>query len=124
MVLTDSGKITEPMRDLIDRTDILFLEANYEKKMLFSGPYPYYLKKRIDSEEGHLSNSDAIDLIDSISDEPRPQKIYLCHMSDTNNHPDLLKRRIDEEVLSNKEIIVCQKGSMHSGVLETSEITG
>ncbi len=122
MVLTDSGQITKTMRELIDRTDILFLEANYEKRMLENGPYPYYLKKRIDSDQGHLSNSDALELIDSISDEPRPQKIYLCHMSDTNNHPDLLKRRIATEVLSDKEIIVCSKGSMHSGALRTGKI--
>ncbi len=122
MVLTDSGQVTEAMKSLIARTDILFLEANYEEQMLVTGPYPYYLKQRIASVYGHLSNSDALSLIGSISGNSRPSRVYLCHMSDTNNRADLLEGRVARELDARQDIHVCRKGSMHAGLLETDEI--
>ena len=37
-------------------SDSLILEANHDTKMLTNGPYPFFLKKRILSDKGHISN--------------------------------------------------------------------
>lgn len=57
-VVTDTGVITNDIIDKVTGSDLILLESNHDKNMLSSGPYPYYLKKRILSERGHLSNDD------------------------------------------------------------------
>ena len=58
-VLTDVGHVDERLIDAVSDCDILLLEANHDVDMLKSGPYPYALKQRILSRNGHLSNVDS-----------------------------------------------------------------
>ncbi len=55
-VCTDTGIITQDVIDKVTGSDLILLESNHDKKMLNDGPYPYYLKQRILSDKGHLSN--------------------------------------------------------------------
>jgi|GEM_PF-208991 len=55
--LTDLGEITPTAADYISKANYLILEANYDEEMLKMGPYPQYLKERIMSRTGHMSNS-------------------------------------------------------------------
>ena len=55
-VCTDTGIITQDIIDNVTGSDLILLESNHDKKMLNDGPYPYYLKQRILSKQGHLSN--------------------------------------------------------------------
>ncbi len=55
-VCTDTGIITQDIMDNVTGSDLILLESNHDKKMLNDGPYPYYLKQRILSNHGHLSN--------------------------------------------------------------------
>lgn len=55
-VCTDTGIITQDIIDNVTGSDLILLESNHDKKMLNDGPYPYYLKQRILSNQGHLSN--------------------------------------------------------------------
>ena len=55
-VCTDTGIITQDVIDKVTGSDLILLESNHDKKMLNDGPYPYYLKQRILSNHGHLSN--------------------------------------------------------------------
>lgn len=55
-VITDTGIITQDIIDKATGSDLILLESNHDKNMLNSGPYPYYLKQRILSDKGHLSN--------------------------------------------------------------------
>ncbi len=119
MVATDTGIITSEMQRLMDTADILFLEANYDEEMLADGPYPYYLKQRIASDTGHLSNSDAIQAIQHFSSDERPSRVFLCHMSAVNNHPQILQQRVYDELGTSRKIVVCAKGSRHTGELQT-----
>lgn len=68
--------------------DVLLLEANHDRRMLESGPYPYSLKLRIDGDKGHLSNLDAARLLADLT-HPGLQAVLLGHMSRTNNYPPL-----------------------------------
>ena len=57
-VMTDTGVITRDAVDKVTGSDLILLESNHDKAMLNAGPYPYYLKERILSNVGHLSNND------------------------------------------------------------------
>ena len=64
------------------------LESNHDKEMLKMGKYPWFLKKRILSEIGHLSNEDAGEIIADIV-SGRGEKVLLAHLSKENNFPEL-----------------------------------
>lgn len=117
-IITDTGVITEKMKEYARKSDILFLEANHNIEMLKNGPYPYFLKKRILSSHGHLSNLDAISLLNSFSD-PSPQielfdrsspaLTYFCHLSGTNNSPEQLEEDIRHNLSWRGKWIICEK---------------
>ncbi len=67
-------------------SDILAFEANHDVELLKSGNYPFYLKRRILSDVGHLSNYQSSQAIgEMVSPETR---IVLTHLSEENNTPD------------------------------------
>ncbi|MDR1004656.1 MAG: MBL fold metallo-hydrolase [Prevotellaceae bacterium] len=102
--LTDLGKITPTAARFIQRANYLILEANYDIDMLQQGSYPRYLKERISSGIGHLSNRAAAEcLADHFP--PDLQAVWLCHLSKDNNHPDLAYKTVEEH-LKERGIIV------------------
>lgn len=102
--LTDLGEITPLAANYICRANYLILEANYDEEMLRMGSYPAYLKQRISSRTGHLSNvATAEFLAENITESIR--YIWLCHLSKDNNHPELAYKTVEWK-LRNKGIIV------------------
>ncbi len=102
--LTDMGCITPKAESYIDHTSYLVLEANYDLEMLKMGSYPAYLKKRIASDTGHMSNQDTIDyLARTLSARLNAGgacavpliHVWLCHLSRENNHPQLLEKDLE-----------------------------
>ena len=87
-VLTDTGHITDEARDAAPGAELLLLEANHDVEMLRSGPYPHYLKQRILSEYGHLSNDAAAEFALECA-EHGTGDILLAHLSAENNTPQL-----------------------------------
>jgi hypothetical protein len=62
------------------------IESNHDVDMLARGPYPPYLKKRIASAKGHLSNVQTHALLEALPD--RAHTVALMHLSRTNNRPE------------------------------------
>ena len=85
--LTDLGEPPNCARDLLENAQLMVLETNHDPEMLRTGPYPWFLKKRIASREGHLSNHQARELVQGLM--YRPERLVLAHLSETNNHPEL-----------------------------------
>ncbi len=87
-VATDIGKITDTIMNAIHGSDLVLLESNHDIGMLQNGPYPFYLKQRILSERGHLSNENcaraAVKLVESGT-----TRLVLGHLSKENNIPSL-----------------------------------
>ncbi|MBO5571573.1 MAG: MBL fold metallo-hydrolase [Ruminococcus sp.] len=87
-VCTDLGHITPEVDEALTGCRLVLLEANYDDYMLRTGPYPLYLKERILSVNGHLSNDDsgaqAAKLV-----ERGTTHIILGHLSQDNNRPDI-----------------------------------
>lgn len=85
---TDCGTIDENILDKIKDSDGILLEFNHDTHMLEAGSYPFYLKKRILSNVGHLNNEDAAKALVQIY-HPGLKWAVLGHLSKENNVPDL-----------------------------------
>jgi len=86
-VVTDIGNACDNVKEAVSDANIIFLESNYDEKLLWEGFYPYYLKKRIDGDYGHLSNTHAGSLINSFASSAL-EYVFLSHLSENNNTPD------------------------------------
>lgn len=94
-LITDVGHITEEMHDFIGRANYLVIEANHSVEMLQQGPYPQYLQTRILSPNGHLSNDDCGKALAEYATR-RLRHVWLCHLSEENNHPELARKTIEQ----------------------------
>ena len=83
-VFTDIGEACENVTQHLQMCDGLFLESNYDEKMLWEGRYPYFLKQRVASSVGHLSNKQAFDLLETHAGE-HLKCVFLSHLSKENN---------------------------------------
>jgi len=88
VVATDTGCITGRADFYIRHASYLMLESNYDAGMLRRGPYPEYLKARIESERGHLDNAVAAEYLAGIY-SPQLRHVFLCHLSKDNNTPEV-----------------------------------
>ena len=87
-IATDLGVLTPPVHEALSGCDLVALESNYDLRMLRTGPYPYYLRARIESARGHLSNDEcSAKLLELVQEGCK--KFALCHLSQENNTPQL-----------------------------------
>lgn len=86
-VLTDSGYVTEEAAGTLAGVSLLLLEANHDVDLLQNGPYPYYLKERILSDQGHLSNESAAVFAAEMARRGTGEFV-LAHLSAENNTPE------------------------------------
>ena len=94
-VLTDTGVVTEEMLEQVADSDVLVLESNHDKDLLRCGSYPAYLKQRILSDHGHLSNNQAADaLLRLFNYTDKKRVVLLAHLSAENNTPALAERTV------------------------------
>jgi phosphoribosyl 1,2-cyclic phosphodiesterase len=94
-VCTDLGVVTHLVRQRLQDCHGLVLEANHDMSLLLNGPYPPYLKQRIRSRNGHLSNVETCELLEHIY-HGGLQKVLLAHLSEVNNRPDLVLQSVQE----------------------------
>jgi phosphoribosyl 1,2-cyclic phosphodiesterase len=111
-IVTDIGKSCNNFLDSVNDADAMILEANHDIQMLQDGPYPYYLKKRILSDKGHLSNwHSGISILEHARSNLK--SISLAHLSETNNSPNkaltTFKNLINERKDLNPKISVCPR---------------
>lgn len=98
-VLTDTGIIDERISNEIKGSDVYYFEANHDLDALKRGPYTYSMKVRIMGKMGHLSNEQAAkSLADAL--QGKNEKIFLAHLSETNNSEQLCKITVDNYLKS------------------------
>lgn len=118
--VTDTGYINQKNFKHLENKDIYLFESNHDIEMLNNGPYPKWLKKRVLSDTGHLSNISAgVYLSKFIGDNTK--NIILIHLSETNNKPELALNTV-KDVFNEYEIkfnnISCAKQDEISEVIE------
>lgn len=87
-IATDLGHISGELLENLKGSSLILLESNHDVEMLKVGPYPYELKKRIQSDVGHLSNDGASDVVTYLF-ERGTKRFVLGHLSKENNYPEL-----------------------------------
>ncbi len=96
-VATDMGHFNQYVIEHLQGLDALLLESNHDVNMLETGPYPYYLKRRILSDHGHLSNENAGRLLNHILHD-NMKHILLGHLSKENNFEELAYETVKLEI--------------------------
>lgn len=91
VIMTDVGRMTDEAVEMAATADTVVLESNYDVGMLMGGPYTYELKMRIIQGNGHLSNDECASAIRRFW-HTGLRNIFLCHLSENNNTPDLAFR--------------------------------
>ncbi|WP_458862532.1 MBL fold metallo-hydrolase [Acidaminobacterium chupaoyuni] len=92
---TDLGKITPEIYEKLKGSHTVFLESNHDVYMLKNGEYPYYLKQRILSDQGHISNDTAAHTVTLLAEEGL-QRAILAHLSEHNNTVRCALRETEE----------------------------
>jgi len=90
-IFTDIGSVCDRLITHFKNCHAAFLEANYDTQMLQNGSYPYFLKRRIMSGHGHLSNEQALELFTNHK-APYLSHLLLSHLSKDNNDPELVEK--------------------------------
>ncbi|MDX5420626.1 MAG: MBL fold metallo-hydrolase [Hymenobacteraceae bacterium] len=93
-VFTDIGAPCDHVIRHFQQCHAAFLETNYDEGMLEQSFYPYYLKRRISGNHGHLSNKQALELF--VAHKPAfMSHVFLSHLSKDNNCPKHVKSLFD-----------------------------
>ena len=125
-IVTDTGIVTDEIFNAVKDSDILVLESNHDVSMLKIGPYPWFLKQRILSDHGHLSNDAAAEVLMRIAAEEKgaikQRQILLAHLSRENNFPEMALATVDnileaEGLVPGKEFLVSALSREESGPL-------
>lgn len=86
-IATDLGIATTLVKQHLQGCTLLYIEANHDPDMLIQGPYPWYLKQRVKSRIGHLSNQEAAALVAELKTDMLDH-VILAHLSEQNNTPE------------------------------------
>lgn len=89
-VVTDLGYIPEMVKQRVRGCHCLVFESNHDVEMLRVGPYPWFVKQRVMSRHGHLSNNSTAQFLTEDYDGSA-EVLVLAHLSETNNHPEIVR---------------------------------
>jgi len=92
-IATDLGRSTDGVRRALAGCDLLVLEANHDREMLWTCHYPWSVKARIASDHGHLSNRAAAALAAEVHHD-RLGAVVLAHLSENSNDPALAREAV------------------------------
>lgn len=115
-IATDVGYMSKQVTDSVCGCKILYIESNHDLEMLKNSSYPDYLKNRIKSKNGHLSNKDCAEALPYFV-ENGAEKIILYHLSGENNKKEIALQESKRSILAAK----LNAGTVHLGVAPKSE---
>ncbi len=96
-IVTDLGCIPEVVKQRVRGCHCLVFESNHDLEMLKVGPYPWYIKQRLMSRHGHLSNRDTGQFLTEDFDG-EAQVLVLAHLSEINNHPEIARLSAEQSL--------------------------
>lgn len=115
-VLTDLGHVTAHVQQHLAGCGSLVLECNHDEAMLQASRYPPFLKRRVGGNYGHLANSAAAALAQSLLAMGKLRQVVAAHLSEQNNTPELARAALEQAIGSAAEIHVAD-GRSGSGWL-------
>ena len=105
-IATDMGCVTDEVRQNLLGADVALIEANHDEQMLRYGRYPVFLKRRILSERGHLSNDNCAALVRELAGNGTGT-IVLGHLSRENNTPETALRTVGGAIEGTGARLLC-----------------
>jgi len=121
-IITDTGYISDEIKGYMAKADILVLESNHDENVLKMGPYPWFLKQRILSDKGHLSNECAAKALSEIVESEGGSKqrlVLLAHLSKENNFPEMARATMENILLEHG----CKPKACRVSVLSRNEVS-
>ena len=95
-IVTDLGKMNKLVSTKLRKVESLVLESNHDLLMLKANTqYPEYVKQRIRSIHGHLSNTQSAEAAVEIIKNGKLKKLMLAHLSEKNNSEAKVKITYD-----------------------------
>ena len=91
----DLGFLTNLVKEQLRGCDCVLLEANHDREMLRQGPYPWFIKQRVMSRLGHLSN-DALAEFLEFDFDASARTFILAHLSQNNNSPEVARMTAEQ----------------------------
>jgi len=111
-VVTDLGYLPDSIKFHLRGSQVLLLESNHDLEMLKVGPYPWAVKQRVMSRNGHLSNDLVGDYVCHEFDSSTTT-LVLGHLSEHNNHPEIVRlvaqQALDRRGLATRLVVASQK---------------
>ena len=86
--------MSEMILETLSGCSHILIEANYDEQMLENGPYPQFLKDRIRSRSGHLSNAQCAGAVGQLL-HAGCRSFSLGHLSEHNNRPALARQAVE-----------------------------
>ena len=94
-IALDFGHVQPHIVEALQHADLVIVEANHDRERLLATAYPWATKHRILSDQGHLSNLQAAQLLAALAQDGRPRDVWLAHLSEkANDHPPGVIRSI------------------------------
>lgn len=115
--VTDTGYINRKYLAKMVGKDAYIIESNHDEIMLMDGPYPRFLKERVISDKGHLSNKTTAKYLKKIVGE-NTKNIVLAHLSEKNNTEELALNAMKEVELDKKINITIARQHEESPLIE------
>ena len=115
--ITDTGYINRKILNKIVNVNCYIIESNHDEIMLMDGPYPRFLKERVISDKGHLSNKTTAKYLSKIVG-PNTKNIILAHRSETNNTEEKIRTAIEEVNLREDINVIIAKQNEPSPLIE------
>ncbi|MDD2505429.1 MAG: MBL fold metallo-hydrolase [Bacilli bacterium] len=119
VVITDTGYINQKHFNKLKNKDIYIFESNHDVELLMNGSYPSWLKRRVFSDVGHLSNEAASYYLAKLIG-PKTKKIILAHLSEENNTPEIALENINDYFAKNNieftNIVTAKQNEITKGI--------
>ena len=115
--VTDTGYINRKNLSKMVGKDAYIIESNHDEIMLMDGPYPRYLKQRVISDTGHLSNKTTAKYLKKII-RSNTKNIILAHLSEKNNTEEKALLAMKEEGLDKNINLQIAKQNEESPLIE------
>ncbi len=115
--VTDTGYINRKFLNKMVNKDIYIIESNHDEVMLMEGPYPRFLKERVISDKGHLSNKTTARYLKSLVGT-KTKYIILAHISEKNNTEALAYQETKGALQNDKIDILIAKQNEETKLIE------
>lgn len=115
--ITDTGYLSRRVLSSITNKNIYLIESNHDEEMLMNGPYPPFLKQRVISDKGHLSNRVTAEYLKEVVGN-ETKYILLAHLSEKNNTPDLAFKTTKKAIQNHKIDLMIAKQDEESKLIE------